>query len=120
MTNYNELSDFEINKRVAEMMGHKQFEGAVTKRKGQQWVRLVPYKNYDPCNNPADAWPIIVESKISVWSQGSNSDLWCAFYQNEESLKSVSAKPLRAAMIVFLMMNENENGSNSTVELVEN
>ena len=57
MKNYSEMSDFEINCEVAWnffdsdwLDKHKGIDGMVT----------------DYCNDPAEAWPIIVENKISV------------------------------------------------------
>lgn len=66
--------------------------------------------DFDPCNNPEDAWPIIVERKINIeWHEWKNSK-WMPFALNNATAKSCyDANPLRAAMIVFLMMKESEN-----------
>ncbi len=62
--------------------------------------------DFDPCNNPEDAWPIIADNRVNI--------LWD---WNESGLHGASASPiweyehenvLRAAMIVFLMMKEGE------------
>ena len=114
---YSALSDFEINKRVAEAIGgfpdSNFFEAheVVFKSCGR-----FQYTCFDPCSNPTDAWPIIVDSKISLlwvnetsrWcaSTGGNaeSEYWgwdeCPDYHYEHP------NPLRAAMVVFLMMQE--------------
>ena len=74
--------------------------------------------DFDPCNNPADAWPIIVENKISTmwmtaekeWCAWSGGDLeeGCWEWENIPDYYFSGESPLRAAMIVFLMMKEGE------------
>ena len=63
---------------------------------------------FDPCNNPADAWPIITANKISIYamSKADKRGGWGAeaFHPNEAY--SFNDNPLRAAIIVFLMMQE--------------
>ncbi|WP_336804054.1 phage protein NinX family protein [Erwinia aphidicola] len=66
---------------------------------------------FDPCNNAADAWPIIAENMIALnpvklfvgghrwFASKGDSDL---------SEKASDENPLRAAMIVYLMMQESE------------
>ena len=49
------LTEYEINKRCTEIMGKTLFQGAVTKAEGEVWVRLVPYENYEPTRNIAQA-----------------------------------------------------------------
>lgn len=111
MGDFSELSDFEINKRVAKAVGKYEYVSDVPDGASSQVLcdTLSRCEPMDYCNDPADAWPIIVENKISIWSQGIDSDLWCAHFHNEERLKFVSANPLRAAMIVYLMMKEGEH-----------
>lgn len=60
-------------------------------------------KPFDPCNNPADAWPIIVENRIRI-----NPILYTKWMAEDylENVSSCDENPLRAAMIVFLMMQE--------------
>lgn len=101
MKDYASMSDFEINCRVhAEVM---EISG------------LDSFKAKDYCNNPADAWPIITENKISIYAM-SETDArgkWGAeaFYPSETY--HFNDNPLRAAMIVFLMMKDGENDSQS-------
>lgn len=70
----------------------------------------------DYCNNPSDAWPIIIENKISinheiarysadslVYSKAYDSG-FKIFSFNGEMGDTSSRAALRAAMIVFLMM----------------
>lgn len=99
MNNYNELSDFDINKRVAVAHG---IDCSGINSESMMWQYNLP-KDY--CNNPADAWPIIVENGISIVK--SPDGTWGAsdLYRN---INYWDKNPLRAAMIVFLMMNEKE------------
>lgn len=121
---YSKLSDFEINKLVAIATGHKQFNslGWQGLPEGNFSAVIVrgPRKigGFDPCNEPADAWPIVVENKISlVWI--AETSRWCAShggnaereYWGWDECPDVyheSINPLRAAMIVFLMMQESD------------
>ena len=69
------------------------------------------WKVFDPCNNPADAWPVIDGSYISIQFYQGN---WMASVSPSHgngfrSSCFIGKEPLRAAMIVFLMMKESEN-----------
>lgn len=64
------------------------------------------WKVFDPCNNPADAWPIILQSKISIFAL--DDDDWGARGYNC-IIRSINPNPLRAAMELFLKMKESEN-----------
>ena len=59
--------------------------------------------DFDPCNNPADAWPIIVENRIRV-----NPVLYTKWMAEDylEDISHSGGNPLRCAMVVFLMMKE--------------
>ncbi|MCC2615982.1 DUF2591 domain-containing protein [Aestuariibacter halophilus] len=120
MTNedYHSMSDSEINGLVF-VKSNPKFEFAEYNEEHDElyWCDAAgqndfTFKTPCYCNNPSDAWPIIVENKISIWSQGSNSKLWCAFWHSEEGLRHVSTNPLRAAMIVYLMMQEKPSDHN--------
>ena len=93
-------SDFEINKAVAVALGYKV-------RPCEESVLAyidIGYKTFDPCNNPADAMPIIIENKICL-TVGDSDDIWVA--DTTRSLESsFNENPLRAAMEVFLEMNK--------------
>ncbi|MCY4765251.1 phage protein NinX family protein [Klebsiella aerogenes] len=117
---YSQLSDFEINKLVAEATGTKveetyQFvnggEDIADHMSGIVLMRKITrnrkhWKLYGPCNDPADAWPIITEANISLLSvdciDGSSS--WLA--KSKVCPSRGDSNPLRAAMIVFLMMQD--------------
>lgn len=75
MNKYTELSDFEINKKVAEKLGLA-YEvtryGVVTRMSNkEQW------REFNPCNNPADAMPIIKDNLISITHDGIAWDVSC-------------------------------------------
>ncbi|HGH3390639.1 TPA: phage protein NinX family protein [Citrobacter freundii] len=104
---YSKLSDHEINVKVGTVIG---FASEL----------MVVNKQTDYCNNPADAWPIIVDNRITVmiddttteWSSASVQDFCDASaFQHFNCHKN----PLRAAMITFLMMQDSDNvPANST------
>lgn len=65
MNKYREKSDFEINCAVfvAAKINHEDtsiHDGKVFYGDGANWIE------FDPCNNPADAMPIITENKIDL------------------------------------------------------
>jgi hypothetical protein len=83
--NYSEMLDFEIN----------------------CWVQEVTGKRGDYCNSWADAGPIIENNHIGIEHDG---DCWlCVCFSENGSFESEHDNPLRAAMIVFLMMQERPN-----------
>lgn len=115
MKNYEEMSDFEINKRVALIVG-------VTFNGDGEPVRFVECDTgayadfneieFDPCNNPEDAEPIIIENRIGTIPAPDNG-LWKAAHRkigNDDTPYHFTQdkNPLRAAMIVFLKMNEDK------------
>lgn len=98
---YSKLSDFEINKMVSAFLW-----GSVCAVDG---VVLHNEKDepFDPCNNPADAWPIIERQGLSIKHVVVNrhEQTWQAsFSPHYVKHKCTDKKALRAAMIVFLMM----------------
>lgn len=116
---YSQLSDQEINLLVAKIQHpDKTFIESKTR---QPSVVMLNHINMwiDYCNNPANAWPIMTENKISVmWMTAEKQ--WCAWANGnlEEGCWEWSYcpdeyhhddNPLRAAMIVFLMMQESQN-----------
>lgn len=125
MKDYAGMSDFEINSAVHNALLDNPYEltfhgdGKITwkdKERGGVWeTGIVAYtKNglHDYCNNPADAWPIIVDNGITLAFQDGN--WWAdnlAYWVDgvEWNIGGIIDKnPLRAAMIVFLMMREGE------------
>ncbi|WP_261412046.1 DUF2591 domain-containing protein [Serratia quinivorans] len=122
MTDYSKMSDFEINKAVAIALGAKQvdyYENGdrcaifyelgdknLTVRRGKSLLS----EKFDPCNNPADAWPIIVDNRISLMMDYADWDKCTAAYGDDghfsPEIECTEENPLRAAMIVFLMIQE--------------
>ena len=107
--NYEEMSDLQINLLVANAIGVDAAEnsgvvfGAV-KHEGDNVVSVMGVVDY--CNNPSDAMPILTENKIGFkWVNGSctASSVLRGYHESE------SESPLRAAMIVFLMMEDAKN-----------
>lgn len=106
---YSQLSDQEINMLVAKIQ-HPDKNFIESKTRPPSVVLLSHINNWvDYCNNPADAWPIITEHKISIYamSEADARGKWGAesFYPNEAY--HFNDNPLRAAMLVFLMMKGN-------------
>ncbi len=108
---YSDLHDAEINMKVCAALGLGLSGHARIIRQGDATILLDDNETLvDYCNNPADAWPIIKENMISI----------CAYKRANPGMKSVSwweadyfgehitrnDNPLRAAMIVFLLMQE--------------
>lgn len=59
--------------------------------------------SFNPCANPADSWPIIEKYRISIINL--DEDEWGARGVDYcKSKRAIHENPLRAAMIVFLMM----------------
>ncbi len=114
MKNYEDMSDFEINKRVFKaIVGAKPLDyphNADGRSVGNE--ENGNYRWYDYCNNPADAEPIIIENRIGT-IPASDNGLWKAAHRkigiDDTPYHFTQDKnPLRAAMIVFLKMNEDK------------
>ncbi|WP_145585557.1 phage protein NinX family protein [Yersinia rochesterensis] len=111
MKDYSAMSDFEINKAVANIV----FSGEIPRM--QEDSLEFGILNY--CKNPEQAWPIIAENKISLnWSEIEKE--WCAHvagvmtegcwcWDDDPAHHHDDSNPLRAAMIVFLMMKDRES-----------
>ncbi|HGM9927002.1 phage protein NinX family protein [Proteus mirabilis] len=109
MNKYTELSDFEINKKVAEELYYK-FEAVgdlviVTKKYVGCFLPSPVF--FDPCNNPVDAMPIIIENKIEM-NFVNNVICWSAThrYTIKGELEACGHRYYRIAMEVFLMMKD--------------
>lgn len=125
MTDYSKLSDFEIDKAVADKLGFDyeisvMFVNPVDKVNGthvEQYIRKKItgnekyWKRFSPTRIPNDAWSIIVENGISLECVVVNKHqkTWRALFKPSYVKHKVNDKnPLRAAMIVFLQMQENK------------
>ncbi len=113
---YSKMSDQEINAAVARVAGIHfdecgpcYFDYSMT---GSPYSDGEPIRiDFDPCNNAADAWPIITENKISIILD--NPTMPCAtanardlFDDADPIVSVVYDKPLRAAMLVYLQLQE--------------
>lgn len=112
---YSKLSDFEINRAVGELTlkGRWSCKPGTAANNTDSWFYgsvdqfVTPYPELpDYCNNAADAWPIIVDSRISIEAAAIGGN-WVA-QRGQYSWAMADKNPLRAAMIVFLMMQESE------------
>ncbi|HFV9305651.1 TPA: phage protein NinX family protein [Citrobacter freundii] len=120
---YIKMSDFEINTAVFEAIhggspDYKEGDGGA--------MVLISYEGdivggdavevevergvFNPCNSPEDAWPIIAENKISIYTAifGDSRGEWGA-ESSATDYYHFHNNALRAAMIVFLMMQESAN-----------
>ena len=121
MNKYTELSDFEINLLVAQsVLPETQYD--VIKQTMDIIQFLVDgsfgYCFFDPCKNPSDAMPIIIENNISLHAPNLREG-WMAEYTGSgddandglqaDYFDAHNKNPLRSAMEVFLMMKDAEN-----------
>ncbi|APU92816.1 DUF2591 domain-containing protein [Salmonella enterica subsp. enterica serovar Anatum] len=111
MTDYSVLSDREIDRLVLNVVygihaNDKDIQGC--------WSR----GGFKYTSNASDAWSIITENKISTMWMAAEKE-WCAWANGELEEECWEWKyypddyynhqnPLRAAMIVFLQMQENK------------
>lgn len=112
-TDYSKMSDFEINCEVAKYNNWT----------SKSFVHEIHSGKWNPCQNAGDAWHIIIDNKISIVSldnkwiaapvdtviDGITGDSEVCFYASYDAV--VDVNPLRAAMIVFLMIQESKNAS---------
>lgn len=112
MKNYADMTDTEINFAVARIVST---DGVVERNDLGNVVLIHDYhngiclgwKSVDYCNNWADSGPVIFENKVTIFSPNDTHDdsLWMA---ELGEFHFFNVNPLRAAMIVFLMMKDNE------------
>ncbi|MEM8109120.1 DUF2591 family protein [Morganella morganii subsp. sibonii] len=107
MNKYRDKSDFEINKAVAEVLIQSGFIIGIEYYDKHILVTDKYANNYpfDPCNNPADAMPIINEYGISLMYKEREFQV----ATNDGNYYCCMSNPLKAAMVIFLMMKEAEN-----------
>lgn len=95
--NYSEMSDFEINEAVSKTL---------LSEAANPNARFVAIGDY--CRSWSDAGPIILANKITIsapmeYDQPAD---WLAYPASDIDLCESHPNPLRAAMIVFLVMQE--------------
>lgn len=123
--NYEGMSDFDINKRVAELMGArvpKDYEsnpylhvnGNSIQQLNMDGTKIEGVLVPDYCNNPSDAWPIILENGISLNKWNPYDPYWSADVEHPQptstynTIEIENENPLRAAMICLLKMKEKQ------------
>ncbi len=102
MKKYRDKSDFEINKAVAIALGN-----VIGIRPDSNIIYLIggdELIEFDPCNNPADAMPIIIENGISIIK---SSGGWICCHGAAGVIEHENL--YRAAMICFLMIKDAED-----------
>ncbi|EPE3214118.1 phage protein NinX family protein [Cronobacter sakazakii] len=115
---YSKLSDQEINMQIARVL-HPEREVIESKSRPPSACVIghLPSKWLDYCNNPADAWPIIVANGISLnhytgtWEASYEYDAPIGAFGTDETVTCAieHKNPLRAAMIAFLLMQESQH-----------
>ncbi|HEK1012797.1 TPA: DUF2591 family protein [Proteus mirabilis] len=105
MNKHTELSDFEINKKVAESLKLNTIAYERTEIVLFDDMDATPF---DPCNNPADAMPIIIENEISMIK---SSGGWMCCHGSVGQVERESL--YRGAMELFLMMKDAERETNT-------
>ncbi|AUS01391.1 NinX [Vibrio phage 1.284.A._10N.286.55.A5] len=112
--NYEDMSDFEINSKVAMRLGRSVSSEHECIKTGACFIltSLAGVRvEFNPCNNPSDAWFIIASNDINL-SKHKADDYWFAFVRAEDlgvsEFKCKDNNPLRAAMICFLKMKDAE------------
>ncbi|EEW7499091.1 DUF2591 domain-containing protein [Escherichia albertii] len=109
---YSQLSDFEINRMVGDIIfkGLWACKPETSGNNTNKWYYGNADTTFEPlnplpdyCNDPSASWPIIEKYRISIinldedeW--GARGVAYC------KSKRAIHENPLRAAMIVFLMM----------------
>lgn len=104
--NYSEMTDFEISKAVGSAIGinwenlDSNYHALSIWDDGELCV-------FDPCNSWADAGPIIQDNAIGIMPfKKGPSEAWSLAAGLLSNTTVKDNNPLRAAMIVFLMMQE--------------
>lgn len=115
MKDYSAMTYFEINKAVANYLG-KAIQPDCCQDMGNAGFGDVILQNGDSkdyCNNPADAWPIITENEINIIFNWNEDGLHAALGEFPGIFLETRGNLLRAAMIVFLMMKDQEAGNDT-------
>lgn len=115
MNKYTELSDFEINLAVAHIvLGKNNYDWCSDKKEvyfaGIDGGEFLHHGYFDPCNNPSDAMPIIIENCIGILPYKKSQPLAFDLRKGLGSGILIENKNIyRAAMEVFLMMKDKES-----------
>ena len=121
--NYEKMSDFEVNRAVAcrldgndlDIFGRPMFASdcyfSVPSGSSVEWHQFGcdESKLFDPCNNPSDAWSIIVNMIFGGCIVQMLQAGVIVTLQGGGRIQVMDKNTLRAAMIVFLMMQESKS-----------
>ena len=108
-----QLSDFEINRMVGDIIfkGLWASKPETSGNNTNKWYYGNADTTFEPlnhlpdyCNDPSASWPIIEKYRISILDQLTE---WCVDAKGVSPI--FDTRPLRAAMIVFLLMQEANN-----------
>lgn len=110
MKDYSAMSDYLINQHVAESL-----TGRYLYFPDYVWDSEEE-KRFDPCNNPGDTWPIILNNGINIFTDmiphgllgQARVSVISGGRIGAECLIAKHINPLRAAMEVYLMMKDAE------------
>lgn len=100
MNSYNKYTDLQINELVATRLKKKCL---LTEESVLAYMDS-GYRTFDPCNNPTDAMPIIIENEISMIKISGG---WMCCHGSVGQVERESL--YRGAMELFLMMKDTEN-----------
>lgn len=115
MTDYSKMSDLEINMAIARTFYPNDIVIESKSRPPSACITGHPSRWVDYCNNEVDAWPIIVENSITIindkncFPRATNDSFLFINDQFDDCIHWCDRNPLKAAMIVFLMMQESKN-----------
>ncbi|MGY0156408.1 phage protein NinX family protein [Edwardsiella tarda] len=108
--NYAEMSDSFIAQEIARHEGIALWPHAQITLTSVTGVKKSDGMMFDPCNNPNDIWPLIIENGIVVKRSGdeciATSVEWADWMMASTGNCYSHDNPLRAAAIVYLMMKE--------------
>lgn len=110
MNKYTKLSDFEINRRIAEIDTKNRY---VYFEKEQTIFRKFnngQTQKFNPCNYPADAWQLILEAKLSIHPDF-NNDCESWIVRNIHIPMVSEANLSRGISIAYLLMKDVENSN---------
>ncbi|EEI47913.1 DUF2591 family protein [Proteus alimentorum] len=100
MNSYNKYTDLQINELVATRLKKKCL---LTEESVLAYMDS-GYRTFDPCNNPTDAMPIIIENEISMIK---SSGGWMCCHGSVGQVERESL--YRGAMESFLMIKDAKN-----------
>lgn len=104
--NYQTATDAEINLAVAKkVIGEVPADNEFDKFFDDIHIRSVESGDVDYCNNPADMMPVVFENRIGLTFETYTNEWW-ATTNDFSGPRFKHINPLRAAAIVYLMMEE--------------